>query len=85
LLEQVQEICDRVGILDHGVLIREGRLSDLISIESQTEFILENAPAPLLAEIRGLIAKSSAQIIEERKPQKTLERYFLDVTSPKKP
>ena len=84
LLEQVQEICDRVGILDHGVLIREGRLSDLISIESQTEFILENAPAPLLAEIRGLIAKSSAQIIEERKPQKTLERYFLDVTNPKK-
>src|SRR6201995_3290403 len=39
LLEQVQEICDRVGILNHGVLIREGQLNDLISIENQTEFI----------------------------------------------
>jgi len=85
LLEQVQEICDRVGILDHGVLIREGKLTDLISIESQTEIILENAPPALLAEIRSLVARSSAQVIEERKPQKTLERYFLDVTSPKKP
>src|ERR1700677_429044 len=29
LLEQVQEICDRIGILNHGSLIREGRLEDL--------------------------------------------------------
>src|SRR5207302_4281552 len=43
LLEQVQEICDRVGILHEGNLIREGRLGDLISIENQTELILENA------------------------------------------
>ena len=42
LLGQVQEICDRIGILDHGVLVREGKLEDLISIESQTELILEN-------------------------------------------
>ena len=26
LLGQVQEICDRVGILNHGVLVREGRI-----------------------------------------------------------
>src|SRR5207237_6544341 len=35
LLEQVQEICDRVGILNHGALIREGRLGDLISSQDQ--------------------------------------------------
>src|SRR5687768_7989818 len=43
LLEQVQEICDRIGILNRGALIREGRLEDLISIQDQTELILENA------------------------------------------
>lgn len=83
LLEQVQEICDRVGILDHGVLIREGVLGDLISIESQTEIILENAPPELLAQIREMVAKSSGRLVAEHRPQKTLERYFLDVTGPK--
>jgi len=85
LLEQVQEICDRIGILDRGVLIREGRLDELISIQNQTELILENAPPELLGAIQALIAKSSARLVEERKPQKTLERYFLDVTTPTQP
>lgn len=82
LLEQVQEICDRIGILDHGALIREGRLEDLISIQNQTELILEDASPELLAEIQATIAKFSARLVEQRKPQKTLERYFLDVTGP---
>jgi ABC-2 type transport system ATP-binding protein len=82
LLEQVQEICDRIGILDRGSLIREGRLDELISIQDQTELILENASPELLAAIQETIAKSSAKLVEQRKPQKTLERYFLDVTTP---
>jgi ABC-2 type transport system ATP-binding protein len=82
LLEQVQEICDRIGILDRGNLIREGRLDDLISIQDQTELILENASPEVLAAIKDAIAKSSAKLVEQRKPQKTLERYFLDVTTP---
>ena len=84
LLEQVQEICDRVGILNHGVLIREGRLTELISIENQTELILENASPELLAELRATIANSKSRLVDERKPQKTLERYFLDATAPSK-
>jgi ABC-2 type transport system ATP-binding protein len=82
LLEQVQEICDRVGILNHGVLIREGQLEQLISIQNQTEIILENASPELLEELRKTIAQSPARLLEERKPQKTLERYFLDATAP---
>lgn len=83
LLEQVQEICDRIGILHRGALIREGKLDELISIQNQTEIILENASPELLAEIAATISKSSAKLVEQRKPQKTLERYFLDVTGPR--
>src|SRR5207245_301259 len=43
LLTQVQEICDRVGILARGVLVREGRLEELIAIENRSELVLENA------------------------------------------
>src|SRR5438093_11576126 len=50
LLAQAQEICDRVGILANGTLVREGRLEELIAIENQTELVLENASPKLLNE-----------------------------------
>jgi len=80
LLGQVQEICDRIGILHRGELVREGKLEDLISIENQTELILENTSPELLGEIQALVNKSNARVVETRKPQTTLERFFLDVT-----
>jgi len=84
LLGQVQQICDRVGILHEGSLVREGRLDELISIDNQTELILENAGPEVLAQIHSLVSASNARIVNERKPQSTLEDYFLDVTSSKK-
>ena len=80
LLSQVQEICDRVGILHQGRLVREGRLDELISIENQTELIIENSTPELLTDLRSRIAASGATVVEQRKPQQNLERYFLEVT-----
>jgi len=80
LLAQAQEICDRVGILADGVLVREGRLEELIAIENQTELVLESASASLLNEIENLARKSNAKLIARRKPTTTLERLFLDAT-----
>ena len=84
LLEQVQEICDRVGILHQGRLVREGKLDELIAIENQTELILENASPDLLQQIDALVKGSDAKLIAQHKPQRTLERYFLEVTGEKK-
>ena len=81
LLAQAQEICDRIGILSEGVLVREGRLEDLIAIENQTELVLENASETLLAEIEAVARKSNARLIARRKSTTTLERLFLDATS----
>jgi len=80
LLGQVQEICDRVGILAHGVLVREGALSDLLGVENQTQFTLENASAELIAEIEALTARSGAQLLERGRPRTSLERLFLEAT-----
>src|SRR5580658_1177827 len=67
LLGQVQEICDRIGILHRGDLVREGKLEDLISIKNQTELILEDTSPELLDEIQALIRKSSGRLVEMRK------------------
>jgi ABC-2 type transport system ATP-binding protein len=81
LLSQVQEICDRIGIMNRGELVREGELDQLISIENQTELVLENATPELLQKLREVIASNGARVVGEQKPQQNLERYFLDVTS----
>jgi len=81
LLEQVQEVCDHVGIIFHGKIVKEGRLDDLIAIEDQTEIILKDASPQLIEEIRALVRKSpETSIVRSGKPRTTLERLFLRET-----
>jgi ABC-2 type transport system ATP-binding protein len=78
LLEQVQEVCDHVGIIFRGKMIREGRLEDLIAIEDQTEIVLKDCDPELLAKIEALVGQSgNASFVRSGKPRTTLERLFL--------
>lgn len=78
LLEQVQEVCDRVGIIFRGKLVREGKLEDLIAIEDQSEIILQDASPELLKQIEALVASApGAKLVKTGKPRTTLERLFL--------
>ena len=82
LLEQVQEVCDHVGIIFRGKMVREGRLEDLIAIEDQTEIVLQNADAELINKIHSLVAASTGTVVvRSGKPRTTLERLFLRETS----
>jgi ABC-2 type transport system ATP-binding protein len=85
LLSHVQEICDRVGILAKGTLVREGRLDELIAIENCSELVLENASESLLKEIETLAANSNARLVERRRSATTLERLFLEATGESEP
>ena len=82
LLGQVQEICDRVGILANGILVREGALPDLLAIRNQTDVVLENASPEFLHELETLAAKSGARLIEQSRSRTSLERLFLEATRP---
>lgn len=81
LLEQVQQVCDRVGIIHQGVLVNEGRLDELISVENRTELILENASENLLDQIRSLVDVTyQAEVVSEGNARTTLEDLFLRET-----
>jgi ABC-2 type transport system ATP-binding protein len=85
LLGQVQEICDRVGILANGVLVREGPLRELLGVENQTQFVLENASPELLEEIERLAGRSGARLLERGSPRSSLEQLFLEaIETPEK-
>jgi ABC-2 type transport system ATP-binding protein len=81
LLEQVQEVCDHVGIIFRGKMVKEGKLDELIAIEDQTEIVVKDATPELLAEITALIEKSAGTtLLRTGKPRTTLERLFLRET-----
>jgi ABC-2 type transport system ATP-binding protein len=80
LLEQVQEVCDRVGIMSRGSMVREGRLVDLVTVERQTEYLVQDAPADLREKIAALASTSGAKLLEARKARLSLERVFLEAT-----
>ncbi|MBK1826858.1 ABC transporter ATP-binding protein [Haloferula rosea] len=85
LLEQVQEVCDRVGIIFRGRMIREGQLDELLAIEDQTELILKDASPELLEKINRLVAESGGgEMIRSGRPRTTLERLFLRETTDRK-
>ncbi len=85
LLEQVQEVCDRVGIIFKGRMRREGSLDELIAIEDQTAMTLEGASPELMEKINALVAEDGkAKVIEQGHPRTTLERLFINIAGKRK-
>src|SRR4051794_36741969 len=80
LLAQVQEICDRVGILSQGRLVREGSLTELVASHDRTEIILQDASPDLLREIQAVAGRGGARIVQQGPASKSLEQLFLEVT-----
>ena len=83
LLSQVQEICDRIGILANGSLVREGPLRDLLGLENQTQLVFENASPEFVAEVEALAVRAGARVIERGPPRTSLEHLFLEATEPR--
>ena len=82
LLEQVQEVCDRVGIIFRGRMVKEGSIAELLAIEDQTEILIRDAGPELLERLRSAIeADGKADLLRLDQPRTTLERLFLRETS----
>ena len=80
LLEQVQEVCDRIGIIFRGRMVREGSLAQITEVGSLTECVLEGASPEVVAELRALAESRGARWVSAGHPRTTLERLFLEVT-----
>lgn len=74
LLEQVQEICDRVGVLYQGCLIAEGTMDELTRDDRHREITLNNPSPELLQQIRELAGDSWQDC---RPARNSLETVFL--------
>jgi len=77
LLEQVEDVADRVIILHRGQKLREGRLDELLTRTNEWEIKVEGLPEHDRKEMRAWIEKRGARVVGEGAPRERLEDYFL--------
>lgn len=77
LLGDVQDVCDRIAILDGGELKEMGRVSDLLKDQGITQIRSSTLPEAAIKEIEGVIRKHNAQLIEVDHPTTSLEDLFV--------
>ncbi len=78
LLADVQDVCDRIAILNQGVLQVVGRVKDLLKKRDVIQVLLRGAGEDQIPQIQAAL-EGQAQSIEIDHPSTTLEELFLDV------
>ena len=78
LLGQIEELCDRVAILDRGRLIVEGAVPDLVGRTDRQALVVEAMPESELAELRAWLAARGRRLEAVESPRARLDRLFLD-------
>lgn len=78
-LDDVQDVCDRIGILYQGELKELGRVDELLRVEQETQIRSTRLSPEALAEIQAVILKHQGTVHEVTHPRTTLEQLFLEI------
>jgi ABC-2 type transport system ATP-binding protein len=78
LLGQIEDICDRVAILDRGKLILEGAVSDLVGQPNRQALVVEKLSEAELVELKAWLAARGRQLDAVEMPRARLDRIFLE-------
>lgn len=78
LLGQIEDICDRVAILDRGKLILEGAVADLVGRADRHAFVVETLPDGERAELQAWLAARGRTLKSVEVPRARLDRLFLE-------
>jgi ABC-2 type transport system ATP-binding protein len=79
LLADVQDVCDRIAILHQGELKELGRVDSLLKVRDVTQIRAEGLSDAALSEVRGVIERHQAKVLEVDNPTTTLEELFLTI------
>ncbi|MDR2441602.1 MAG: ABC transporter ATP-binding protein [Planctomycetaceae bacterium] len=79
LLADVQDVCDRIGILYQGELKELGRVEDLLKIVNEIEIRVSGLSDNAKNQIIKIIEEDNAQLIYSGNPATTLEDLFLRI------
>lgn len=78
LLTQIEDICDRVAILDRGRLMVEGAVRDLVGRTERQALVVENLSEGQLDELRAWLAARGRALESVEQPRARLDKIFLE-------
>ncbi len=81
LLGQIEDICDRVAILERGRLLLEGAMRDLVRRSDRQALVVETLSADELVELRAWLATRGRTLESVEQPRERLDRIFLERVS----
>ena len=77
LLEQVEDVADRVVILHRGQKLREGRLEDLLTQTGEWQVRAKGLGDGQRRELHAWLVRHGAEVMMEGSPRERLEDFFL--------
>ncbi len=77
LLTDVQDICDRVAILDKGKLQISGTIDELLSRKDVVEILIQNISNEALIDVERFIKEKHGDVVSINNSSSTLEELFL--------
>lgn len=81
LLAQVEDLCDRIVILNRGRLILEGSVRELVGARDRTSIIVDKLDAAAQADVKAFLASKGVATHGFEEPRSRLDRLFLDHVS----
>ena len=81
LLAQVQDVCDRIGVLNLGKMILEGHVDQLISDQRRLSITVQDLPEAGRAKVEEAVRAAGGKLVSVEHPQTTLEALFLEALS----
>lgn len=82
LLADVEDVCDRVAILDRGELRAEGQVGELLRKPDAVRFLVEGLSEAQSVALRSEIEARVGRSVQQDCPSLSLEAFFLQVVSP---
>lgn len=79
LLADVQDICDRIAILNKGVLQVMGGVKELLSQRDVIEFMVKNLSEIDIQAVKSFIEERNGDVVSINHPSSTLEELFVNI------
>lgn len=81
LLGQIEDVCDRVAILDRGRLVAEGAVAELGRQPDRQALLVDQLTATDLDELRTWLAARGSQLRAVETPRTSLDRLYRERVS----
>ncbi|MDR1789548.1 MAG: ABC transporter ATP-binding protein [Opitutaceae bacterium] len=78
LLAQIEDVCDRVAILDRGRLILEGEVGELVGRRDRQALVVDKLPPEELAALGQWLAERGRRLVSVEQPRARLDKIFLE-------